>query len=1298
MISGSCHANATVYLTGASSAFTQCTTSGEFTFSVNEVNDGSYEYGITQKGANTKYSTPKNVKWVRNSTLPPTPIITSPSLNHYSNTDSVTITGTCENGYTVEMDGDSSQNTTCASTSFSFTVNKSSDGSRNFYITQKNGNGPVSGAAYANWTRDTVAPSTPSITTPASNPYSSNTSNLSIIGTCETGATVSLTGDASNNMLCSQSQFSFLVNKSADGSFNFQISQTDLAGNTSGSVALTWNRNTASPPALVITNHVSPYISNESTLSLIGTCESNNSISVSGDATTNGVCSSGTFTINIPKSSDGNYSFQLKQTNSGNNSSPSISFNWKRDTIAPAAPQITNPASSSYTSSENSLIISGNCEAYATVQLSGDDTQSMTCSSGGAFDFTVNKNSDGTFNFNLNQTDAANNTSNTSTQQWTKSPSSLPAPVISSPNHSPHRHKASTLTIIGTCTNGYDVQLSGADTALTTCSNGAFSFNITKNTDGTFNFDVQHKSGSTLSPAVSMTWIRDNNSPSAPAIVSPAITPFYSNTNSILITGTCEAGATVDMNGDVSTASTICSGAGDFSFTAAKTNDGTYNIAITQTDLSSNTSGPASLSWIRDTVNPAQLTLLTPAENPLTSNDPSITISGNCEPYATVTMSGASTGSTTCSALGLFNFTSAKSTDGAYSYNLTQTDRASNASSALTFTWNKSSYIPTTPLIDPVITVPVSNPYYSNTATISITASCTTGLTPQEAVVNLSGDVTAAEVTSPAGNLSQPCTTSPVTFVVQKSTEQNFNFTITQTAPNNATTSGPGAIQWHRDTTAPSAPVITTPGSSPFTSSGNLAIIGNCEANATVSLSGDATASTTCSVSNSFSFSVNKSVDQTYNFSIQQTDLSGNTSGATSLQWVRFNGSVNPPTIDSPVASTIMNNSTSMIISGTCTNGMSVVMSGDVSASDITIPSNSLSQICTGGSYLFNISKSNDGTFTFNLKQSYSGSESSAVSRSWIKDSSPPTITVTSQPPTTNLSTSASFAFTSNDSNATYQCKLDSGTYSTCSSPVAFSPIANGNHSFSIKATDQFGNTSADTVVNWTQAAYNTLALYHLNTSTLLNDSSYYSNTLSLGNVSTAPAADTTGVNLSGVSQSRTFTTTSSFYQAANSASLNRPSTQMTVEARVKFTNQPYPSSTYVTLLSKTDGNTGWEIRARRRTSTSYFIDFLVCVNGTTLATASSTSVTTLPTGWSYLVVTFNSGVVKFYLGSSPTTAMGTATVTGGTSITSSSAPLRIGRGSVAWTSTSSTFSMDEIRISQTIRTPTATTTEFSPD
>ncbi|HEY0390343.1 MAG TPA: right-handed parallel beta-helix repeat-containing protein [Solirubrobacterales bacterium] len=76
-------------------------------------------------------------------------------------------------------------------------------------------------------------------------------------------------------------------------------------------------------------------------------------------------------------------------------------------------------------------------------------------------------------------------------------------------------------------------------------------------------------------------------------------------------------------------------------------------------------------------------------------------------------------------------------------------------------------------------------------------------------------------------------------------------------------------------------------------------------------------------------------------------------------------------------------------------------------------------------------------------------------------DTTAPDTTITFGPQSATTATSASLSFASTESGSTFQCSLDAGAWSNCLSPKAYSSLAVGPHSFSVKATDAAGNTDA---------------------------------------------------------------------------------------------------------------------------------------------------------------------------------------------------------------------------------------------
>jgi hypothetical protein len=84
-------------------------------------------------------------------------------------------------------------------------------------------------------------------------------------------------------------------------------------------------------------------------------------------------------------------------------------------------------------------------------------------------------------------------------------------------------------------------------------------------------------------------------------------------------------------------------------------------------------------------------------------------------------------------------------------------------------------------------------------------------------------------------------------------------------------------------------------------------------------------------------------------------------------------------------------------------------------------------------------------------------------------DTTAPNTSISSGPASSSTATSASFAFTSTESGSSFECKLDSGSYASCTSPKAYSGLGTGAHQFSVRAKDAAGNVDATPATqSWT--------------------------------------------------------------------------------------------------------------------------------------------------------------------------------------------------------------------------------------
>jgi hypothetical protein len=224
-----------------------------------------------------------------------------------------------------------------------------------------------------------------------------------------------------------------------------------------------------------------------------------------------------------------------------------------------------------------------------------------------------------------------------------------------------------------------------------------------------------------------------------------------------------------------------------------------------------------------------------------------------------------------------------------------------------------------------------------------------------------------------------------------------------------------------------------------------------------------------------------------HTFQARATDAVGNVGAATSYTWT-VNLTIPTIAIAFPTVAGLYNDSGFKAGCGTTSTGDVCGTADDDTA--VTAVNVSLRSLSTGlwwngttfsataetfvaatgttdWTYAISATALAEGDFTLRAQVS-DGPNSGYDSRTFTIDRTAPAMpSLTTAPPATSGPT-ATFAFTTNDATAVFECRLDAGAWTSCSSPRTYDTLAHGSHTVNIRAIDGAGNTSAATTTTWT--------------------------------------------------------------------------------------------------------------------------------------------------------------------------------------------------------------------------------------
>ncbi len=102
-----------------------------------------------------------------------------------------------------------------------------------------------------------------------------------------------------------------------------------------------------------------------------------------------------------------------------------------------------------------------------------------------------------------------------------------------------------------------------------------------------------------------------------------------------------------------------------------------------------------------------------------------------------------------------------------------------------------------------------------------------------------------------------------------------------------------------------------------------------------------------------------------------------------------------------------------------------------------------------------------DGPHTFTVRATDAAglTDPTPATRSFTVDTAAPNTAIDEGPNGTTPQTTPQFTFFSNEPGSTFECRVDAGAFETCTTPRMLAALADGEHTFSVRAIDAAGNT-----------------------------------------------------------------------------------------------------------------------------------------------------------------------------------------------------------------------------------------------
>ncbi|MFP2905142.1 Ig-like domain-containing protein, partial [Pyxidicoccus sp. 3LFB2] len=115
---------------------------------------------------------------------------------------------------------------------------------------------------------------------------------------------------------------------------------------------------------------------------------------------------------------------------------------------------------------------------------------------------------------------------------------------------------------------------------------------------------------------------------------------------------------------------------------------------------------------------------------------------------------------------------------------------------------------------------------------------------------------------------------------------------------------------------------------------------------------------------------------------------------------------------------------------------------------------------CTSPATFANLT---DGAHSFQVRAGDAAGnvDGTPASHAWTVDATAPVTRITSAPSNPSTQAMVTFVFDANEAGARFECSLDGAAFTDCTSPVTYADLADGAHSFQVRARDGVGNVES---------------------------------------------------------------------------------------------------------------------------------------------------------------------------------------------------------------------------------------------